>query len=212
MKKITILSCMLLVLSLFSFAQVNIQSLIKPGTKLIYAVEANGQKYNFIVTVKALVPALIFDWEMTDRAGNNGTITHTTVAMISGNTMFNYFSPGPKTLDDNTLSVWLSKNTFTSLTKGTKNVMMKMNINEGLKKMGTASSNNDEKDEEESELNIIVNGEKETIEEKIAVELNAEGRLVADGAIFSFYNSAKMPIILSMQNGFSIVLKEIKTK
>ncbi len=203
---------MLLILSLFSFAQVNIQSLVKPGTKLIYAVEANGQKYNFIVTVKALAPALIFDWEMTDRAGNKGTITHTAVAMLSGNTMYNYFSPGPKTLDDYTLSVWLSKNTFTSLTKGTKYVMMKMNTNEGLKKMGTASSNDDEKDAEESELNIIVNGEKEIIEEKIAVELNAEGRLVADGALFSFYNSAKMPIILSMQNGFSIVLKEIKTK
>lgn len=203
---------MLLVQSLFSFAQVNIQSLIKPGTKLIYAVEANGQKYDFVVTVKALAPALIFDWEMTDRAGNNGTITHTAAAMISGNTIYNYFSPGQKTLDDNTLSVWLSKNTFTSLTKGTKNVMMKMNTNEGLKKMGMAGNADDDKDEEESELNIIVNGEKETIEEKIAVELNAEGRPVADAALFSFYNSAKMPIILRMINGFSIVLKEIKTK
>ena len=55
----------LLILSIFSFAQVNLQTLVKPGTKLIYAVEAGAQKYDFIVTVKALVPALIFDWEMT---------------------------------------------------------------------------------------------------------------------------------------------------
>src|SRR4249919_2984659 len=98
MKKILFLSA-LLMLGIISFAQVNIQTLIKPGSKLIYAVEANGIKYDFIVTVKALVPALVFDWEMTDRAGNSGTITHTPTAMVSANTMYNYFSPGPKALD-----------------------------------------------------------------------------------------------------------------
>ncbi|MEO6253050.1 MAG: hypothetical protein ABIO79_07085 [Ferruginibacter sp.] len=209
MKKIFFLLS-LLMLGIFSFAQVNIQALIKPATKLIYAVEANGLKYDFIVTIKALNPALVFDWEMTDRAGNSGTITHTPAAMIAANTMYNYFSPGPKALDDNTLSVWISKNTFTGLTKGSMNVMMKMNTNEGLKKMGMAGG--DEDKDEESELNIIVNGEKETVEEKIAQELNAEGRAVGEGALFSFYNSAKMPIILRMRNGFNIVLKEIKTK
>jgi hypothetical protein len=210
MKKALFLSHLLL-LCIFSFAQVNIQSLIKPGTKLVYAVEANGQKYDFIVTVKTLTPAVVFDWEMTDRANNNGTITHTATAMVSANTMYNYFSPGIKTLDDNTLSVWLSKNTFTGLTKGGKHVMMKMNTNEGFKKMGT-SENDDDDEDEESELKIIVNGEKETIEEEIAQELNEEGKPVAEGALFSFYNSAKMPIILRMKNGFHIVLKEIKTK
>jgi hypothetical protein len=77
--------------------------------------------------------------------------------------------------------------------------------------MGT-SENDDDDEDEESELKIIVNGEKETIEEEIAQELNEEGKPVAEGALFSFYNSAKMPIILRMKNGFHIVLKEIKTK
>ncbi|MEO7308317.1 MAG: hypothetical protein ABIR78_07305 [Ferruginibacter sp.] len=205
MKKMIFLSA-LLMQGIFSFAQVNFQGLIKPGTKLIYAVEANGMKYDFMVTIKTLNPALVFDWEMTDRAGNSGSITHTASAMISANTMYNYFSPGLKTLDDNTMSVWISKNTFTGLTKGTMNVMMKMNTNEELKKMGVTNA------DQESELKIIVNGEKETVEEKIAQELNGEGHPVAEGALFSFYNSAKMPIILRMQNGFNIVLKEIKTK
>ena len=98
----------LLILSIFSFAQVNLQTLVKPGTKLIYAVEAGAQKYDFIVTVKALVPALIFDWEMTNDNKNAGTITHTATAMMAANTLYNYFTPGAKTLDDNTLSVWLS--------------------------------------------------------------------------------------------------------
>jgi hypothetical protein len=202
--------CALLLLSILSFAQVSIQSLVKPGTKLIYTVEANEQKYDFIIIVKALTPALIFDWEMTDRANNSGTITHTPQAMISANTMYNYFAPGPKTLDDNTISVWLSKNIFTGLTKGSKNVMMKMNTNESLKKMGTAEGDDD--NEKESELKIIVNGEKETIEEEIARELNEEGRPVGEGAFFSYFNSVKIPVIMRMKNGFSIMLKEIKTK
>lgn len=204
MKKIILLYS-LLFLSAFCFAQVNLQGLIKPGTKLIYAVETNEQKYDFIVTVKALIPALIFDWEMTDRPNNNGTITHTAAAMIAGNTLYNYFSPGAKTLDDNTLSVWLSKNTFTGLTKGSKNVMLKMNTNESPKKMGLYK-------EDPDELKIIVNSEKETIEEFTAKDMNAAGASAEDQVYFTFANSAKIPIILRMKNGFYIALKEIKTK
>ncbi len=195
---------MLLILSITAFAQVNIQSLIKPGAKLFYAVEANGQKYDFIVTVKALTPALVFDWEMTDRADNKGTITHTAAAMLSANTMYNYFSPGVKTLDDNTTSVWLSKNTFAGLMKAGKGVMVKMNVGETPKKMGTYTGNN--------EMEILVNGEKETIEEELSKELNDEGMPTMDDSFFTFYNSAKMPVILRMRNGFYIALKEIKTK
>ena len=204
MKKSVFLFCFLS-LSFLSFAQVNLQTLVKPGTKLTYAVEAGEQKYDFIITVKALVPALVFDWEMTDRANNNGTITHTAAAMITGNTLYNYFSPGTKTLDDNTLSVWLSKNTFTGLTKESKSVMLKMNTNESPKKMGVIQ-------EDPDELKIIVNGEKETIEEFTATDLNVINAPVEDQVYFTFATSPKMPIILRMKNGFYIALKEIKTK
>ncbi|MEP7255099.1 MAG: hypothetical protein ABI666_04940 [Ferruginibacter sp.] len=204
MKKLLFLSGLLL-FTVTIFAQVNIQALVKPGTKLIYAVEANEQKYDFIITVKALTPALIFDWQMTDPINTSGTITHTATAMISANTMYNYFVSGSKMLDDNSISVWLSKNSFTSLTKGSKSVMMKMNTGESLKKMGTYK-------EDPDELHIIVNGEKETVEELIAKELNAEGAPIGDDTFFTFFNSVKMPIILRMRNGFYIALKEIKTK
>lgn len=204
MKKTTFLFCFL-VLSIISFAQVSLQNLVKPGTKLIYAVEANEQKYDFIITVKALVPALIFDWEMTNDAGNKGTITHTATAMISGNTLYNYFSPGAKTLDDNTLSVWLSKNTFNSLRKGTNSAMLKMNTNESAKKMGVT-------EEDPKELKIIVDGEKETVEEFTANDLNTPNASAEEQVYFTFCNSPKTPIILRMKNGFYITLKEVKTK
>lgn len=202
MKKIFFLLS-LLAMSVFSFAQVNLQTLIKPATKLIYTVEAGAQKYDFIVTVKSLVPALVFDWEMTNDNKSTGTITHTAAAIVSANTMYNYFSPGAKTLDDNTLSVWISKNSFVGLTKGTKSVMLKMNTNESPKKMGVNK-------EDPTELKIIVNGEKETVEEFEAKDMGVpDGQ---DPVYFTFANSAKMPIILRMQNGFNIALKEIKTK
>lgn len=204
MKKILLLYSLLL-LSYCSLAQVNLQTLVKPGTKLIYAVNADAQKYDFIITVKALAPALVFDWEMTNDNKSTGTISHTSTAMMAANTLYNYFTPGPKMLDDNTLSVWISKNTFTSLTKGTKNVMLKMNTNEAPKKMGVTK-------EGPEELKIIVNGEKETVEEFTANDLNATNAPVEDKVYFTFATSAKMPIILRMQNGFYIALKEIKTK
>ena len=204
MKKILLLHALLFVFTI-SFAQVNLQTLIKPGTKLIYAVEANEQKYDFIVTVKALVPALVFDWEMTNDNKSSGTITHTAPAMVSANILFNYFSPGAKTLDDNTLSVWISKNSFTGLTKGAKSVMLKMNTNEAPKKMAVTK-------EDPAELKIIVNGEKETVEEFTANDTNAAGAAAEDQVYFTFSNSPKMPIILRMKNGFYIALKEIETK
>ena len=204
MKKIFFLFS-LLTYSVFGFAQVNLQTLIKPGTKLIYSVEAGEQKYDFIVTVKALMPALVFDWEMTNDKKSSGTITHTTAAMISANTLYNYFSGGAKTLDDNTLSVWISKNSFNSLTKGTKSVMLKMNTNETPKKMGVT-------EEDAKELKILVNGEKETVEEFTAKDLNALNAPAEEQVYFTFAKNAKMPIILRMNNGFYIALKEIKTK
>jgi hypothetical protein len=201
MKKI-IFPFLLSFVAIISFAQVNLQSLVKPGTKLIYGVEANGLKYDFIVTVKALVPALVFDWEMTDRAGNNGSITHTAAAMATGNTMYNYFSPGAKTLDDNTLSVWISKASFTALTKGTKSAAIRMNTNEGPQNMSVTK-------EGPEEFSIIVNGEKDTVEEMLA---SNNATAAEDRIYFTFFNSPKMPIILRMNNGFYIALKEIKTK
>lgn len=203
MKKIFLLNLFLLLVG-FSFAQVRLEGLIKPGSKLIYAVESGEQHYDFIVTVKSLLPAVIFDWQMTDPINTSGTITHTAQAMLSANTMYNRFSNGQKSLDDNSISVWLSKNTFKGLMKEGEGILMKMNSDDPLKKMGTYT--------EETEMKIIVNGEKETIEQEIAKELNEEGQPKGDDDFFTFYNSAKLPIILKMKNGFLITLKEIKTK
>ena len=203
MKKVCLFP-LLVIISILSLAQVNLESLVKPGAKMIYAVVAGEQKYDFIITIKALTPALFFDWQMTDPINTSGTITHTAKAMIIASTMNNYFSAGEKTLDDNTISVWLSKNVYAGLIRNGKSVLMQMNTGDEPKNMGMYTEN--------KVLKIIVNGEKETVEEEIVRELNNEGRPTANEDYFTFYRSAKLPVILRMQNGFYIVLKEIKTK
>jgi len=189
-----------------AIAQANLQALVKPGTKLIYAVESGDQKYNFIVTVKKLVPVVEFDWEMTAPASMNGSIVHTAAAMMTGNIMYNYFTPGPKTLDDQTLSVWLSKAAYAGLKKEGKGTMLKMTADGPMKRMGIYS-------DDDHELQILVDGEKDTVEEEPAAELNDEGNPMAkDQNYFTFYDSGKLPIILRMKTDFYIVLKEVRTK
>jgi len=203
MKKITILFS-LLIACLLTSAQVKLETLVKPGTKLIYAVEAQGKKYDFIVTVKKLSP-LVFDWQMTDPVNTSGTITHTAKAMISANTMYNFFSPGAKKLDDKTISVWLSKNTFAGIMKAGKGIMMKMNVGAEPKKMGTYTG--------ALPLEILVDGQTKTVDEELVNELSDKGVPADnDDDFFTVYGSAKLPIILRMRNGFYIGLKEIKTK
>ena len=143
MKKLVALSAFV-VLTGTVFAQANLQALIKPGTKLIYGVVSGDQKYDFMVTVKKLVPAVEFDWVMTEPASISGSIVHTPAAMMTGNTMYNLFKPGPLTLDDQTLSVWLSKTVFAGLKKEGKGTMMKMNTDAQLKRMGIYSEDDHE--------------------------------------------------------------------
>lgn len=204
MKKLFFLPVLIL-MSMVTFAQANIESMVKVGSKLIYAVESGDQKYDFIVTVKKLVPAVEFDWEMTAPASISGTIIHTPQAMLTGNTMYNYFRPGSKTLDDNTLSVWLSKSTQAAFKKAGKGTLIKVQTDGEVKKMGIYG--------DEEEIKVTIDGEKDTVEELNAGVLNDQGEHVAtDETFISFYASPKLPIILRMRNGFYIALKEIKTK
>jgi hypothetical protein len=193
----------LLTLYNFCFSQVNLFTLIKPKTQLVYLVQAGEQQYYFSVNVKELVPAVIFDWEMTEPASMKGTITHTATAMASASTMHNLFKPGDVTLDDNTISVWLSKTMFTNLTKS--RAMISMNAGETPKKMGVTG--------ESKVVKILLNGQKETVEEEIAKELDADDNPIKKTEEFiSFFNSVKMPVILRMKTPlFAITLKEIRT-
>ena len=84
---------------------------IREGSKLTYHVEAGGNEYDFIVTVKKLGAEVVFGYEMTSPADKTGSITIGAEAMKSATAWYNYFSGGAKKLSDET-SVFVSKGLY----------------------------------------------------------------------------------------------------
>ncbi len=201
MKKL-LLVIVLIATTCATYAQVKLEDVVKIGTKLKYHVKAGEKEYDFMVTVKQLVPTVTFDWEMTAPISTSGTIVHSAKGMKNGNTLFNYFSPGIKKLDDQTVSVWLSKYIFDGVNKAGEGAPMKLNVGAAAKVMGSYTGSLEEE--------ILIDGETRTINEELVKEL-VNGSPSGDD-FFTFYNSAKLPIILRMNIGFSIALKEIITK
>ena len=164
--------------------------------------------YNFTVTVKKLIPVVIFDWEMDKEEPFGGTIIHTAKAMQAAIYLHNYFNPGEVKLDDKTTSVWLSKKIFThfSTTKGKIMQVGMYGPGQPLVPMATHNLLN--------ETSILYNGKVVKIKEVAAVrmEKNDNKWVQAGNGFFSFYKSVKMPIITSMRTDFYISLEEISTK
>jgi hypothetical protein len=188
---------------------VKLEEVIKPGTQLRYLVAINDSvSYNFTVTVKQLVPAVIFDWEMDKVEPLNGTIIHTVKAMQAATFLHNYFKQGEEKLDDNTVSVWLSKKIFTHFSKYKGKVMNLGMYGPGQPLVPMATNN------VFNETSILYNGTVVKIKEVMAVRMKKNGTqwLQAGNGFFSFYNSVKMPIITSMRTDFFISLEEITTK
>ncbi|HWB24828.1 MAG TPA: hypothetical protein VG738_05080 [Chitinophagaceae bacterium] len=207
MKRLCLFACVLLVIT--AQAQVKLENIVKPGTKLIYAVTANGNEYNFIVTVNNL-KGTSFSWQMTAPANIAGSITHTAKALASANAMYNFFEPGDKKLDDQSLSVWISQRCFNQFDKHTgKPITMYLDgPGKDAQDMGTYTGS--------LPLEVTIDGKTDTIYEELVKPLIMTGNGYSPSEenedFFTFYGSASFPIILRMRLSFSIVLKEIQTK
>ena len=209
MKKLFTLFCFIAITCAGFSQDFDLASIIKPGVKLVYEVDANGKTYNFIVTIMDKKGSS-FAWEMTDPVNISGTIIHTDKALKSGTVMYNYFGEGTKKLDDKTLSVWLSKKVFDNM-ESSAGQPMKIYMygadSPGIE-MGTFTGalNNE----------ILVDGETKTISEELVKPLVKDGNdIVPDddqGEFFTFYPNADFPVILRMNAGFSLALKEVRTK
>lgn len=186
--------------------QVKLEDVVKPGTKLIYEVTTEQSKYNFIVTVKDL-KGTSFDWEMTRPADLKGTINHTAKALQNAFKMYNYFHSETRTLDDVTLSVWISQKFFKAFTKGDA---VKICMNE------PTAEPVDMKYIVDGDWLIKIDGDGTKIHDRIVKPARkVKDKWIVDPTnddYFSYYNSASFPIIVRMHTSFTIVLKEIKTK
>ncbi len=194
MKKLTLLF-VLVVVAACTNAQVKLEDVVKPGSKLIYAVEANGSKYDFIVTLQDKNGSS-FAWEMTAPASIQGKIIHTKTALQSAANMWNYLGAETKTLDDNTLSVWISQKVLTALNN-------KESVAVGMSSPDAAPNNMAVVSE--ADFDITVDGKKTSIHENVAKPvLDAGGTIKVNEAssdYFTYNNAPGFPVILRMNAG-----------
>ncbi|HNQ67100.1 MAG TPA: hypothetical protein PKN32_01880 [Bacteroidales bacterium] len=124
MKKLTILISMffLLFAGTQSFAQLEFNDMncstlmLREGLVLVYGVNYNGTEYDFIMTIKELSETRIeYSYRMTNAYATNGNIIMSEDALLNATSHYNYFSGGTVELTDMT-SVWMSKKVFDELT------------------------------------------------------------------------------------------------
>lgn len=203
MNRAIFLFFLLCLLSNSAPAQIALHKIIVPGSKLIYGVRSAGKEYDFIVTLKSLNGAKGFDWVMTAPINKEGTIVHHPKALVSAHEMHNYFQSGTINLQENALSVWLSSEVFGHfIAYPLRGVNLRVI---GSKEIDLIFY----RDAKKENLEILVNGKAETVQVYTARSKSAQEPAGLEG-YFSFYCDAVLPIILRMNLGFYIALKEVR--
>ncbi|MFN8299466.1 MAG: hypothetical protein U0T75_10190 [Chitinophagales bacterium] len=195
---------LLLFISVFTFWAVQAQNIndleslenaIKPGTQLTYDVSAGGKQYKFIVTIKKLGTEIAFDWKMTEPVNKTGSVAMTAAAVAKADALFNYFNGGPTVLEKET-SVWISQKLFNDIAT---NAQGAIRVN-GAADTVTVMSNTI------SEFNFNLNGN------LVAVP----GWELQGGSDIKYtidvIESAKFPLIVRMDLGWTIALSEVKSQ
>jgi hypothetical protein len=92
---------------------------IYKGDTLVYAVNSNGQQYNFLVIPNKfdIGKGADFNWVMTDPINRKGRVTITPAGLKNGKKLINMFTGGDLKLTDAS-SVWLPTDNFKDITKG----------------------------------------------------------------------------------------------
>ena len=182
---------------------------LKPGTKMVYGVDFQGKKYDFIVNVKSLPPEIKFDWEMTEPVNKSGSILIKASALDTARGQFNYFRGGSKTLE-NATTVWVSKKVYKELKeKGTTKIILDSDSY-------TLSLKSKEKmkvsiDGTEKEIDVIY-GEIENAAVEYA--LDESGNLIERPKNYKYWilDDPINPVIMRMVIDFEIGIKEITTR
>jgi hypothetical protein len=170
---------------------------ITKGDKLIYQVNAGGNEYDFIVTVLSgsSKGALNFNYEMTNSKKTMGQVLISANARNNATKYINYFGGGKLNLTD-AITVWLSNKNFGDMAKRKTTMQIDNNSPETFYRP--------EKDE--ATLIVKIKGEDKMLDAFI-INNAADGggdktmwiNLLSDNAL-----------IVKMNLGFTIVLKEIK--
>ncbi len=165
---------------------------IAVGTQLVYEVTTATAKYQFIVTVKKLDDGITFDWRMTAPINKKGTVIMTEDAVESAAGLFNYFANDTARLDDQT-SVWVSRTMWREMHNEDEMVLISL-------------------DNDEATGFFREDGEAHKISYKgKSLDMKVSNlKSLTDNQTITVWENEKFPIILKMDLGWTIELKEIK--
>jgi len=75
---------------------------------MTWGVDAFGQQYDLVVTIRKIDEEVEFDWRMTLPANRRGSVRMTELALAAATRQHNMFGGGPLTLADKT-TMWISR-------------------------------------------------------------------------------------------------------
>ncbi|MBL0145803.1 MAG: hypothetical protein IPP48_08610 [Chitinophagaceae bacterium] len=167
------------------------------GDKLIYAVNAGGQQYDFIVTLRKAnyETGIEFDYEMTNGNKTKGHVKIDSKAKSESKKYLNYFKGGKINLTD-ACTVWMTYANFMDMPE--KKTEMTLDDNE------TEIFYRPEKDEVTPTINF--KGKPVKID---GFMINNAEDMKGDKTMW-IQNSSSNSLILKMDLGWTIELKEIK--
>jgi hypothetical protein len=165
---------------------------IKVGTQLVYEVHSDSIKYQFIITIKKLDDGITFDWQMTAPINKKGTVEMTDEAVESATGLFNFFSAGQTKLTTQT-SVWISRQTWADM--------------HGEDEMALISLDNGEATGFFREDGEVC---RPTYKGAAATMKTSNLKSLVDAQTITVWENEAFPIIVKMDLGWTIELKEIK--
>ena len=165
---------------------------MKPGAQLTYNVTANGKEYKLILTLKKLGDEVSFTYKTTDPDNKSGSVTMSHNAVTNAKTLSNIFTGGDSKLDKETC-LWLSSAVCSDIT-GSAQTTLKLN---GASDTTTVMGNT------MGTFPFIVNDN----------GVSLSGWELEGGnpkCTIDILESPKLPLIYKLDNGWSMMLLEIK--
>lgn len=165
------------------------------GTIFTYAVDFYGENYEFIVTVNenSTAKGLSFDYRMTNADNTIGTVNISSEARKTARKQNNYFSGGEMNLSDMT-TVWISNLVMDELEKSGESMITTDDGEEFWVKLKRLHYNYD----------YSIRSKTGTIDDIGYMYCESN-----DGAIKYWIQMGGNPLILKMDLGWSITLKEM---
>ncbi len=172
---------------------------LKKGDSLFYEVNAGGNNYNFIVIINSFTDAKGIDinYLMTAPINKKGRVTVTAAAYKSSRKYVNYFAGGDLKLTD-ACAIWLCNDAYyDDLLKKNETIMTMDN---------SAPETFYVPEEDAVQPTIIFKGEEVLVD---GMKLNNKKDGNGNHEVW-VHNSSTNPLIIKMDLGFTIQLKEVR--